>query len=459
MFGIRTSRIASGTAANLVGLSAAIIMVCTLALGFVLFIFLYSKLKVRLVSRSSLLLIPALWIITEYCRSLLFSIVCLGPTGKIGAFWTYGDFGYLLGSTPLTFIGRLGGLYLLGFIVVLLAVTSIRVVLFKDYKVALMVALVVFVLALFGWLPYRQVDGKRIKIAAISYADEKEPKLSTMPAAKVLAARPIKPVDVFVLPEYSGFFTNNPPAHNRLLQQHLNKKAVVIDSQKQMQESYVKNMLTFANYDGKVLGSQPKWFTIPAGEYIPYIYQVLLAYAGQEQLLLDFRNQHSVAPGSQPIVPFWYDGTAYGSLVCSGITSPEFYQSLSNEGAEILTNSAALGTLGVSNLHHIQAQTMARRYAVDNARPFVQSAKDAPAYIYDYNGILLAKSKGEQIIVASVQTNRKKTPYSKFGNWILIVSLSLLLMLRSSYLHKYLTNIMIKLINRKTKEKYVKKKK
>ena len=64
---------------------------------------------------------------------------------------------------------------------------------------------------------------------------------------------------------------------------------------------------------------------------------------------------------------------------------------------------------------------MARRYAVDNARPFIQSAKDAPAFIYDHNGKLVAKAS-DDIAYATVTTNNKKTPYTRLGNWILIVS-------------------------------------
>lgn len=421
MFTIRTSEIAQGSTAKIVGLSAALIMLSSFACGFVFFIFIYRRLSIKLASRWSLLLIPAAWVLSEFLRAWFFSIVSLGPTGKIGAYWTYGNLGYIAGLTPFTFIGRLGGVYLLSFLVVLLIVAVIRMKRLKIYSELLIIIVVLSVTSFMCWFLYRQADGKTIDAGTFSYKSTQYPDVQSDEGAKLIKGRSITPLDLVVLPEYSGFFQEDSSSNDATLRTILKKNGLVIHSKKEPQESYNKNMLIFISPDGRVLNKQQKWFTIPSGEYIPYVYQVLLAYGGNEQLLLDFRNQKSVIPGNIREVPYTYDNVSHGALICSGITSPENYRLLVNEGASILTNSASLGSLGIKSSHHTQSQMMARRYAVDNARPFIQSAKDAPAFIYDHNGKLVAKAS-DDIAYATVTTNNKKTPYTRLGNWILIFS-------------------------------------
>ena len=73
---------------------------------------------------------------------------------------------------------------------------------------------------------------------------------------------------------------------------------------------------------------------------------------------------------------------------------------------------------------------MAQRYAIDTARPFIQSAKDAPAFIFDHNGKLLGKTT-DGIIQAEVKVNKRRTPYTILGNWV--VALSVLVILTQLY--------------------------
>lgn len=426
MFTVRTSQIAQGRAAYAVGISAAAITVSSFALGFVVFTFIFRRLKLRLDSNSSLILVPAAWVASEYLRSVIFSIISLGPTGKIGAYWSYGDIGYILGLTPLTYLGRLGGVYFLSFITALLIVLIIRIYRTKDYYYVLTILLFLIAINVICWKIYDNANGKQIVVSTLSYKSVEYPSVQSNEATKLIDRLETTSPDTVVLPEYSGFFAKDSMKNDKLLQNYMQNSGVVIQSRREIYESYNKNMLVFLNPSGKLMNEQQKWFTIPSGEYVPYVYQVLLAYAGKGQLLLDFRNQKSVLPGSTPEIPFTYEGVTYGSLVCSGITSPIQYRKLAFQGATILTNSASLGSLGVSSFHHTQAQIMARQYAINTARPFVQSAKDAPAFIYDHNGILLGKSS-QGIVQAKVLTNKKKTPYVILGNWIVMCSALLII--------------------------------
>ena len=427
MFTIRTAEIAKGNAAKFVGISAAIIMVGSFAMGFVFFVWFLRRMHVDIRDKKALILIPSAWALSEFIRAYFFSIVSLGPTGRVGAYWSYGDIGYVFGLTPLTYLGRLGGVYFLSFIGVLLIVLGIRTLYLKSYRFTVLILSVVIIATFLCWKIYAQANGKTINVAALSYHSVQYPNIQSDEAKPYFIHRPFVSPQAVVLPEYSGFYSQDSKPNDYLLEKYTQRRGVVIQSRREIQDSYNKNMLVFTTPTGTLLNAQQKWFTVPSGEYVPYVYQVLLAYAGQGQLLLDFRNQKSVLPGDSPETPYAYEGVKYGSLVCSGITSPEHYRRLAADGATILTNSASLGSLGVTSFHHMQAQLMAQRYAVDTARPFVQSAKDAPAYIYDHNGQLLAKTN-KGLIQADVATNSRRTPYVLFGNWIIALSTILVCM-------------------------------
>jgi apolipoprotein N-acyltransferase len=442
MFTVRTSEIAKGNAAKYVGISAALIMVSSFATGFVLFTLIIRKLKIRIDSKSALILIPAAWVVSEYLRAVFFSIVSLGPTGRIGPYWSYGDVGYILGLTPLTYLGRLGGVYFLSFIAVFIIVLIIRTFRLRAYRFAIILLVAVSLLSALCWKLYSHANGRKISIAALSYRSVEYPLIQSNEARKLIERQGAQTPEVVVLPEYSGFYVKDSKNNDQLLQAFMKNHGLVIQSRREIQDSYNKNMLVFLAPNGQLLNEQQKWFTVPSGEYVPYVYQVLLAYAGQGQLLLDFRNQKSVLPGDRPETPYTFDGVSYGSLVCSGITSPEHYRALAANGAVVLTNSASLGSLGVSSFHHTQAQMMAQRYAIDTARPFIQSAKDAPAFIYDHNGKLLGKTTNG-IIQTEVTANSKKTPYTLFGDWIVVMSSLIIVIVISRPLifHKKKDNI------------------
>lgn len=416
MFTIRTSEIAEGVFVKIVAVSAAIIMISTFALGFVIFSLLNRLLGIKISKRSSIYMIPFTWIVSEFIRSILFSIISLGPSGKVGTFWAYGNVGYFLSLTPLTYLGRVGGVYLLSFIFVMLVVLIIRLYLYKTFFEFFFITFLLFITAFFFQAIYSIPTGKIVNATAISYSSTSYPEIQSN---NIIKSLPKNKTDILILPEYSGYRSSqyNSDINNKIIEKLVEPKGIVIDSKKQNGGKFDRNSLTFTNSSGEVINQQDKWFTIPSGEYIPYIYQIILAYAGQEQLLLDYSNQKTIIPGDKPEYPVQHNSVVFGSLVCSGVTSPTQYRQLSEKGATILTNSASLGTLGVSSLFHIQTRIMAKQYAVDNARPFIQSAKDAPAYIFDHNG----KSLGiitNSYISKDLYTNKKITPYTRFGDWV-----------------------------------------
>lgn len=427
MFTIQTAQIVQGAATIIVAYSAGIIMVTSFASGFVLFVWLLRRLHIRLDQTRALILMPAAWVVSEYARAILFSIVSYGPDGRIGPYWTFGNLGYYLVETPLRYLSRFGGLYLLSGTVLILVVAMYQSYKRRTVMPALPVLLIVAILSLLGNVGYRAPVGQIRQIGSVQYPVSIYPISLSQDAYPALRNVSNNSLDILVLPEYSGFFDETPDQDAELLQRILKPNTgAIIHSAKEKDHTsrYTHNLLRFQSGNGTVLNQQPKWFVVPAGEYVPYIYQVILAYAGQEALLRDFSNQKTVIRGDQTEQPFAIDTVHYGALACSGVVAPNFYNDLSRQGAEVLTNSAALDTMGISSLFSVESENMNKLAAVAHAKPFVQSAKGGAAYIINKDGYIMARVNSREggTAIADVQTNNVATIYTKFGDWIVLVS-------------------------------------
>lgn len=426
MFTIKTAEIAAGFAVQLVALSAGLIMVSSLAMGFVVFVWLMRRLQIKLTDQRALWIVPMLWIVAEYARAVLFSIVSLGPDGRVGPYWTFGDLGYYLASTPLAFIARFGGMYLLSGIVVLLIVASYQSWKKRNWKPLGPVLGVLALVSFLAWVTYLPSDGAKITVGAVRYPYKDTPTVLSKDVYSLFPTQARRDIDALVLPEYSHFYEDEPEADKSIIQPLMKQDdSLVIHSARENVEGLGHNMLTFQSADGTVLNQQKKWFVVPAGEYVPYIYQVILAYAGQERLLLNFNAQKSVNRGDRIEEPYTYNGVRFGAHACSGVIAPDFYNQLAMQGSDIFTNSAALDTMGISPLFHLEGEQMNRLAAIAHAKPFVQAAKGGPAYILDKDGRQMAYTYAKEggLVTASVQTNRTKTLYGWLGDWIVYVSI------------------------------------
>lgn len=428
MFTLRTAEIATGVATKIVATTAAMIMVATFALGYVFFVWLVRVLKLSIYDKKWWL-IPFAWVVAECARAILFSVVSLGPGGRIGSFWTFGNAGYWIVYTPLVYIARWGGLYLLSLTVAFFVVTVLRSIRSKKWSEPVLVLAAASMLSLAGWAAYAKPNGQTRSIAAVQFANEFSPEAFSTSTAEMLGTLPEKSIDAIILPEYSHLWEKDADKDTAAITRVLrDSKGVVVDSVQERAAGLGHNLVTYHRADGSPVFEQKKWFSVPGGEYVPYIYQVVLAYAGQEQLLLHFQDQKSVEHGETHEEPYRFDGEAYGGLACSGAFVPELYRGMTMRGATILSNSASLDTMGISDLYHIEARQMARLHAVANARPFIQAARGGFSYVIDSNGTYVdgVTQRGYKLVHGDVVTNSRITPYTLLGDWIVWVGLVLI---------------------------------
>jgi apolipoprotein N-acyltransferase len=401
------------------------IVVGSLSVGFLLIGYGYHKLVIDLRQPRSLLVLPALWALCEWARSLLFSVVGMGPGGSLGPHWNFGSLAFAASMTPLRYGARVVGQFGLSALVVLSAL-GILFLFRKQWKWGGFALGVVVAICATGWAMNLFPEGSRMRVGVVQLDDSSYSDYGYQRDLGALMASHTSsnPLDLLVLPEYSYIFTVDEykTAETAALAKVTTDKSLVITSQSGQADQGRKNLVTFFKPDGRVVAQQEKEFLIPAGEYIPYFYEWILVLSGNTSVIGAHQAQNTVASSGQIARPVVYGADKIGALACSGAIAPDFYRRLTSDGATILTNSAALSTMGLSSSYYAQARQMASFIAVSNARPFVQSARGAEVYVLDSNGGVVAEStkSGVHYIEADVVTNSKKTPYSFIGDVVVL---------------------------------------
>lgn len=410
------------------------IVVGSLSLGFLLFGWLYNRYRIDLKQPRSLLLVPVIWLVGEWARSCFFSIVSFGPGGSIGPHWNFGSLAFAASVTPLSYAGRMVGQFGLSGLAILTAL-GVFYLLRRQWKWGSVALGSVMAICATGWLLSPSPDGSLLRVGVLQLDDNNYSDYGYQRDLEAVVAshNPVKPLDLLVLPEYSYIFTHKEykQAEIAALAKLTTDKSLVITSQSGEGEAGRKNLVTFYQSDGQIKTQQEKQFLIPGGEYIPYFYEWILVLSGNTSVIGAHQAEHQVAATDKTAQPVAYKSDKIGALACSGAIAPDFYRQLTAGGATVLTNSAALSTMGLSSSYYAQAKQMARFIAVSNARPFVQSARGGEVYALDSSGqtVVASDKAGVHYIEGTATTNSASTPYNKLGDSLLLGGLTLLLIL------------------------------
>lgn len=432
VYGIHTTELIADTFFSVVflGLTYAI-MVGSLAVGFLFFGIFYRVLRVS-TKNWTILCIPVIFTVSEYFRSVFFSVFSLGDGGIVGPYWNFGSLGFLTVNTPLKYATRIVGLYGSSLLVVLIAVIIFQL-LRKKYNYGLLF-LIPLLVTISGWYFYRTSNGTSLSVATTSLSDTTEDGYQDDLTKKVAGAGELQ---LLVLPEYSYYFVDSDgETTNYKIPKNV---ALTIDSGTDRQSGLIKNMVSYHDNNSNLLQSYQKHFLIPGGEFIPYIYHIILFYSGNTSLVSQFHQKHALISASQKERPYIFNGVSYGSLACSGAIAPSLYTSLANDGAEVFTNSASISTLGVSPLYYRQASQMSAFTAIANARPFVQSARGGSSYMLTKDGHTTATEKAatdSAIVGGRVITNKTRTVYTLLGEWLVWLSAAIMIILMAKRMLK-----------------------
>lgn len=402
------------------------VVVGSLSIGFLLFGWGYRRLKVDLDQPRALLVVPALWALSEWVRSLIFSVVGMGPGGSLGPHWNFGSLAFAASVTPLGYGGRVVGQFGLSALVMVLGLGSLFLIR-KQWKWGAIAVASVIAICTTGWAISPSPGGSTLRVGVLQLDDSSYSDYGYQRDLGQLMAShdPSRPLDLLVFPEYSYLFSNKEyrQAEVSALGKVTTDKSLIITSRSGEAEQGHKNLVTFYTANGQIAAQQEKQFLIPAGEYIPYFYEWILVLSGNTSVIGAHQAKNAVAASDQRAQPVTYEQDKIGALACSGAIAPDFYRKLVDGGATILTNSAALSTMGLSSSYYAQARQMASFIAVSTARPFVQSARGAQVFMLDSNGrpVVESDKPGLHYVEGEVMTNKTKTLYAVAGDSLILI--------------------------------------
>ena len=427
---IKLSEVAPDSAVvKLLYVVAVMIMATFLSTAFPMMVLLWRRLKLSWREPRALWIIPTLWIAAEYLQSVLFSIIIYGTWGRIGSFLTFGSPGYFLVKTPFVYLSRLGGLWILSGVCLFFVIGLAQLIWTPRNRLNVGIGLgVLIILTQLSWAFWRTPHGQEQTVALVGLATGMNVRTEDPQINISLGKLPEQSYDAIILPEYSHYFEFRPTVDAEVMSRLARSTdTVVIDSYQDRSARPFINYVTYHRPDGSILDRQHKWFLAPGGEYLPYFLTVPLKLSGNQKIIDAYNFQKEVSGADKPEQPYRIGDVSYGALACAGVISPEIYRGMADRGATLLSNSAALDSIGLSPLYHQQTELMGVLHAVANARPFMQSARGGYIYAYDMDGQSLVRDTSFQTtaLTATVQTNDRKTLYTILGDWVAWASIAM----------------------------------
>lgn len=394
---------------------------------------LFGVLSLKFFRILPLAILPSLWILAEYLRSVLFGIFTWGPGATLGDYWTFGSLGYVFIDTPIVFWSRLVGLYGLSFLVVLVNILFLRILKKEFYLIFPLAISTFFLLFAPGLLFLKEPETKTIRIALVHtnilLGSLNGEGFNLLWEKAVAKENKFEQPDIVIFPEGGNLFSSD--SEQTLLKNIFSEKGkdgLVITSASVADTQGVREQMIFRNQNNEILSVQDKTFLIPGGEYFPVVLKIFL-YLQDKTLFERFVSSRARIPGDISEKPISFGETKIGALMCSSIVSPAPYRSLTNEGAEILVNSASQIVFRNQPFFLRYMKTMARFHAISNGRPFLQASNGGQSFLIDSKGGVVEETSsfGNQILFVKAFPSRVKNMYVRLGDWPLIAALVLVI--------------------------------
>lgn len=272
--------------------------------------------KNGLLSRMFLIVFgPMLWVVSEMCASLLFSIASMGPGGTINIQFSFGYLGYLVAqSHSLASVTGIAGVYGLSFLASLIAILLYVYMRDKLYKHTLYNILALFCfLLLFIFVPYfkssYEHSGTHVVVVETNF--DKEFWLKEFPE-EIKSEEIVDAVanaleyksDVIILPEDSRLtdaFDSTDKLFQWVTANNSEYVGVIVDSGKFFtDEDAQTSVLRVYMYDVKEQSVSffDKQYLVPQGEFLPYFHGAIMSLFMSQDRLNGIKENLQYIPGS-----------------------------------------------------------------------------------------------------------------------------------------------------------------
>mgnify|MGYP006076043207 FL=1 len=364
-------------------------------------------------SISLMLGLPAIWVISEWVRSWIFT----------GFPWLYA--GYSHTETWLNGWAPIGGVLSLSFFSALTAMLFLWLVQgMEQRRSTLSLSVILMVLTISGYL-LQQVNwtkdiGKPLTVALIQpniaqnekWSVEKRRAILTQLAAQTEA---YWGHDIIIWPEAAVPST---PKRIPVFMQNLERKAndsgstllTGIITQDGEQGRYYNSVLAVGDQSGQY----HKTRLVPFGEYVPL--ESLLR--GLIQFFDLPMSSLSVGPSNQ--IPLTVQKQLIATAICYEVVYPDLVARSSREASLIVTVSN--DTWFGESLGPLQHMQMVQMRALENAKPIIRGTNNGISGLVDQRGNIYGRMDQNSIDELSgvVQPRAGQTPFSITGSWPII---------------------------------------
>jgi apolipoprotein N-acyltransferase len=357
--------------------------------------------------------LPAIWVISEWVRSWIFT----------GFPWLYA--GYSHTETWLNGWAPIGGVLSLSFFSALTAMLFLWLVQgMEQRRSTLSLSVILMVLTISGYL-LQQVNwtkdiGKPLTVALIQpniaqnekWSVEKRRTILTQLAAQTEA---YWGHDIIIWPEAAVPST---PKRIPVFMQNLERKAndsgstllTGIITQDGEQGRYYNSVLAVGDQSGQY----HKTRLVPFGEYVPL--ESLLR--GLIQFFDLPMSSLSVGPSNQ--IPLTVQKQLIATAICYEVVYPDLVARISREASLIVTVSN--DTWFGESLGPLQHMQMVQMRALENAKPIIRGTNNGISGLVDQRGNIYGRMDQNSIDELSgvVQPRAGQTPFSITGSWPII---------------------------------------
>ena len=390
-----------------------------------------------------LLIIPALWIVLEYLRAWGFGILWLGKESLLGPHWTIGNLAYTLhNKLALIQIADVVGIYGISFLIVLIN-TILFLILRQCWKSSIqhkqiIVLFILFALVITLWNGYgtyklgEKENGNQKNIALLQTNFLSGSEFNPYQKKEVFKAvldlfESSGETDIIIAPEGFGIvtLTNDKEIAKYLLKDFWRPGQIYLENQKIVEEDRkIKSRLFYYDLEKKEpIASYDKMLLVPNGDYLPYLSKILLSI-----YTFDI-EQRFYSRGEKARIAKTQKGNI-GGTICSSIVSPDINRKMTKAGAEFLVVVSSDAPFHGSKTLLAQNLAMSKLRAIENRRYFAQATNMGYSFLLNSKGEIVVKTPqlGNEILFSDIYLSNKKTIYTKFGDWVIILSTVIVLL-------------------------------
>lgn len=365
---------------------------------------------------SSLVIIPAVWVVVEWIKSFVIIFGLWGSEAIVGPHHTYFSLGYLITNIPiLKDLISLGGLYLAVFFIVFV---NMAVLLWKRFREKQKFLIIFFgflvIVMLFGYRQYLQIEiakSQGVLLLQTNYGvitnDQQEQKKISTTIDYIEQKKADK--IIVVAPENINFSS------------HVFAEVGNLYVSSYRGERYY-NMFGVSGFGIQTI---QKRLLMPLGEYDVYLVSKLFRILGlSNKYITDLDKTYS--QHGYLYNPMVWNGFKLGGVLCSENISPIIFQNQIRNGADFFVSVSSLAPFHNSEKLARQTVALFRARALETNRDIVVSANNAPSYIIRANGKLDGYIHNKNVLIQSIQdevgVRTRITVYSLFGDFVVLLS-------------------------------------